>query len=115
MAENKLLKSQAIDMEMVAEIFTPEERYFILTLGHQDALWLAGQVFLSRDFVEGAEERGLDAVFAAAPFGDLTEEEKATFAAAFNNPRLREVVKLWWQTYDEERANGTVPRAGYWQ
>ncbi len=83
--------------------------------GHQDMLWLAGQVFLSRNFVEEAEEQGLDAVFAACPYGDLTEEEKAAFASAFEDKALRKIVKKWWKTYDEERETGVVTKAGsFW-
>ncbi|MBN2006482.1 MAG: hypothetical protein JXA21_24235 [Anaerolineae bacterium] len=83
--------------------------------GHQDALWLAGQVFLSRTFVEEADKMGLDAVFALCPYKDLTEEEKATFRAAFENEKLRKVVKKWWEKYDEEREAGVVSKAGvFW-
>ena len=83
--------------------------------GHQDILWLAGQVFLSRDFVREAEDKGLAAVFAACPYGDLTEKEKATFAAAFEDKKLQRIVTQWWKAYDEERETGIVPLAGqYW-
>lgn len=83
--------------------------------GHQDALWLAGQVFLSRKFVEEAEEMGLDAVFALCPYKDLTKEEKATFRAAFESKKLRKVVRRWWEKYDEERETGVMPKAGeFW-
>ena len=82
---------------------------------HQDILWLTGQVFLSRDFVKEAEEKGLDAIFAACPYGDLTESEKATFKAAFENESLKKVVKKWWKAYDEQRKAGVVPKSGnYW-
>ena len=79
--------------------------------GHQDALWLAGQVFLSRNFVQEATKKGLDAIFAQCPYGDLTDEEKATFKAAFENKKLRKVVEKWWKSYDEERSSGAIPRA----
>ncbi len=83
--------------------------------GHQDILWLAGQVFLSRDFVKEAEEMGLEAVFTLCPYGDLTEEEKATFTAAFEQKKLRKVVKKWWQQYDEGREEGAIPKAAdFW-
>ena len=52
---------------------------------HQDMLWLAGQVFLSRDFVTEAEAEGIEAIFAVCPYGDLTEQEKAAFRSAFEN------------------------------
>jgi len=84
--------------------------------GHQDMLWLAGQVLLSRNFVKEAEERGLDAVFAACPYGELTKEEKTAFASAFKDKRLREVVANWWKVYDEEREKGAVVKAGdFWE
>ncbi|HOU14876.1 MAG TPA: hypothetical protein PKZ84_17345 [Anaerolineae bacterium] len=84
--------------------------------GHQDMLWLAGQVFLSRNFVQEAEAQGLETVFAACPYGDLTEEEKAAFLSAFKNKRLQHVVKSWWHIYDEERESGVVIKAGtFWE
>ncbi|HOT90177.1 MAG TPA: hypothetical protein PLJ78_02335 [Anaerolineae bacterium] len=84
--------------------------------GHQDMLWLAGQVFLSRNFVKEAEEQGLDAIFAACPYGDLTEQEKAAFASAFEDKELRKVVKKWWKAYDEEREAGSVAKIGdFWE
>lgn len=83
--------------------------------GHQDILWLAGQVFLTRDFVQEAKEKGLDAIFAACPYGDLTESEKATFKAAFEDKKLRKVVKKWWKAYDKQRETGIVPKIGdFW-
>ena len=83
---------------------------------HQDILWLAGQAFLSRDFVKEAEDKGLEAVFAMCPYGDLSGDEKTLFEAAFKHPRLREVVALWWKTYDEARASGDIPGVkAYWE
>ncbi len=84
--------------------------------GHQDILWLAGQVFLSRDFLQEADEKGLQAMFEACPYGDLTEQEKATFKSAFEDPKLRKLVKKWWKSYDEEREAGIVMKVGtYWE
>lgn len=77
----------------------------------QDILWLAGQVFLWRNFVKEADAAGLDEIFKKCPYKDLAPDEKATFEAAFKNPRLRAVVETWWKTYDEERAKGDVPKA----
>ena len=83
--------------------------------GHQDILWLAGQVFLARDFVKEVEAVGLDAIFAQCPYGDLTEGEKETFTAAFKDKQLRNIVKRWWKAYDEEREAGVVPQASeFW-
>lgn len=84
--------------------------------GHQDMLWLAGQVLLSRNFVEEAKTQGLEALFAACPYGDLTEEEKAAFTSAFEDKSLRKVIKKWWKTYDEEREAGIVLKASsFWE
>ncbi len=83
---------------------------------HQGILWLAGQVFLSRTFVEDAEATGLEAVFARCPYPDLTEDEKATFTAAFKSEKLRVVVQEWWLLYDEERKAGVIPATlSVWQ
>lgn len=82
---------------------------------YQDAIWLAGQVFLWREFAPAAEQNGLDALFAQCPYGDLSDEQRAAFAAAFQHPGLRQVVELWWRTYDSARASGAVPNAGYWK
>lgn len=78
---------------------------------HQDLTWLAGLVFIKRDFIEEAEREGLEALFKRAPYGDLTDEEKAAFRDCFNNPHLRKVVKKWWKAYDEERAKGEITKA----
>lgn len=82
---------------------------------YQDITWLAGRVFIQRDFVEMVEEKGLDYIFERCPYGDLTEEQKATFKAAFHSSRLREIVKKWWAVYDEEREGGKIPKAYYWE
>jgi hypothetical protein len=84
--------------------------------GHQDMLWLAGQVFLCRDFVEEVEAQGFEVIFTVCPYGDLTEQEKAAFRSAFRNKPLREVVERWWKVYDEERDAGAVGKAGdFWE
>ncbi|HNT76163.1 MAG TPA: hypothetical protein PKH77_14200 [Anaerolineae bacterium] len=86
--------------------------------GRRDILWLSGQVFLFRDFIKEAEAQGLEAIFAQCPYGDLTEEEKATFTAAFKDTKLHTLVEKWWKTYDEGRTSGEIPpatvRGGYW-
>jgi hypothetical protein len=83
---------------------------------HQDMLWLAGQVFLCRDFVEEVEAQGFEVIFAACPYGDLTSQEKAAFRSAFENKQLRKVVESWWKVYDEEREEGGIVKAGnYWE
>lgn len=82
---------------------------------HQGILWLAGQVFLSRSFVENADAKGLDQVFDECPYPDLSEEEKKIFRAAFGSEKLRAVVRDWWVKYDEERKAGVIPEAVIWQ
>jgi hypothetical protein len=81
---------------------------------YQDIIWLAGQVFLSRDFVKTTDERGLETLFAECPYGDLTDEQRAAFRAAFQNPRLRAVVEQWWGAYDRARADGEIPETTPW-
>lgn len=81
---------------------------------YQDIIWLAGQVFLSRDFVKTTDEKGLETLFAECPYGDLTDEQRAAFQAAFRNPRLRTVVEQWWEAYDQARAQGEIPAATPW-
>jgi len=78
---------------------------------HQDILWLAGQVLLSRGFVAEVEAYGLEHLFTMCPYGDLTEQEKAALRSAFENERLRQVVEQWWTVYDEERRAGAVLQA----
>jgi len=83
---------------------------------HQDILWLAGQVLLSRDFIAEMEAHGLEHLFPLCPYGDLTEQEKVTYASAFKNARLRQVVEQWWTVYDEERQAGAIPQVtDYWE
>lgn len=79
---------------------------------HQDILWLAGQVLLSRNFVAEAGAHGLDSLFLKCPYGDLTEQERAAFRSAFENVRLCAVIEQWWTVYDEERQAGTLLQAG---
>ncbi|MGC9395639.1 MAG: hypothetical protein ACP5J4_12370 [Anaerolineae bacterium] len=84
--------------------------------GHQDILWLAGHVFLCRDFVKDVEAKGFEAVFAACPYGDLTEQEKAAFRSAFEDKQLHKVVERWWEVYDKGRKEGRIRKAGnFWE
>ena len=82
---------------------------------HQDILWLAGQVLLSRNFIKETAAHGLEALFSLCPYGDLTEQEKTVFRSAFENEKLRQVIEQWWTVYDEERQAGVVPQVKeYW-
>ena len=83
--------------------------------GFQDIIWLAGQVFLFRDFVKTTEAKGPEALFAECPYGDLTDEQRAAFEAAFRNSRLRQVVEQWWAAYDDLRAEGALPETVPWE
>lgn len=85
-----------------------------MTEGFRDIIWLAGQVFLWRDFVIEAEEKGLEVVFEKCPYGDLSDDQREAFQAAFNHPELRKVVETWWKTYDAARRAGEIPITSYW-
>jgi hypothetical protein len=86
-----------------------------MTQGYQDILWLAGQVFLVRDFVKTTDARSLETLLAECPYGDLSDEQRAGFQAAFHNPRLRQVVEQWWVAYDAARAAGELSGQAYWE
>lgn len=102
-------------MSLNMEVSTTKLSKLQLSLGFQDITWVSGQVFLFRDFVKLADEQGLDAVFATCPYGDLDEGQRGTFAACFQNPRLRRIVSQWWEVYDDERATGNIPSVGgFW-
>ncbi len=97
------------------EIPQPQEPwspYMMSIAQYQDITWLAGAVFLRRDFVQAADAQGLESLLAECPYGDLTSDEWATYTAAFNHPKLRQTVALWWQEYDIAREAGEIPQAG---
>jgi hypothetical protein len=84
--------------------------------GYQDITWLAGQVFLEREFVRTIEEQGFEAIYKTCPYGDLTSDQRATFEATFNDWRMRMLVRLWWIAYDYLRRRGKIPGVrGPWQ
>jgi len=82
--------------------------------GYQDVLYLIGLAFGKRDFVEVVDRIGTEALFAKAPYGDLTAEQRETFEAAFQHPVLRQYVALWWAVYDNLRATGEIPGVAGW-
>jgi hypothetical protein len=84
------------------------------TEGYQDILYLIGLAFGKRDFIEVVDRIGLDKVFAKAPYGDLTSDQKDAFEAAFRHPVLRQYITLWWAIYDNLRATGEVPPTAPW-
>lgn len=80
--------------------------------GYKTFTWLAGMIFIDRDFVAHVDEVGLDAAIKECPLGnDMSDEQKASFKAAFNETWLRLVVKLWWIVYDYLRKRGKIPQA----
>ncbi len=79
----------------------------------QDIAHIAGLVFIKRGFVDQAA-KSTDAIKAECPFGDLTDDQLATFEACIHDPKLRQVIDQWWATYDAERAAGQVPPVAAW-
>ncbi len=57
--------------------------------GYQDILCLIGLTF-------GVVDRiGTDKLFAKAPYGDLTADQRSTFEASFKHSVVRQYVALW--------------------
>ena len=81
--------------------------------GYQDIAQIAGLVFIQRGFVDKAAQ-DTQAIRAACPFGDLRDDQLATFEACIRHPRLREIIDQWWTTYDQARAAGQIPAAQPW-
>jgi hypothetical protein len=79
----------------------------------QDIARIAGLVFIKRGFVDQAAA-STDAIRAECPFGDLTNDQLATFEACIHHPQLREIINQWWTTYDEARTAGEIPIASPW-
>lgn len=80
----------------------------------QDIAHLAGLIFIKRGFVDKATA-STDAIRAECRFGDLTDDQLATFEACIRHPKLREVINQWWTTYDAARAAGEIPGVqGFW-
>lgn len=78
-------------------------------VGYQAITWLAGQVFINREFVDEVEGNGFEAIYKECPYDDLTPDQRATFEAAFNKWQLRLLVRVWWVTYDYLRKHGSLP------
>jgi len=79
-----------------------------------DFVWLAGLVFVDKDFVKKVDEYGIEKVLQHCPYKDLTEQEKNSFVQAMSVPRLRAIVEEWWKAYDLARTRGELkkPEAG---
>lgn len=84
------------------------------TEGYQDILYLIGLTFGKRDFFEVVDRIGTDQLFAKAPYGDLTSDQRATIEAGYKHPMVRQYVALWWAIYDNLRATGELPVATPW-
>lgn len=82
--------------------------------GYQDILYLIGLTFGKRDFFEVVDRIGTDALFAKAPYGDLTPDQRDAFEAAFKLSAVREHVASWWTLYDNLRATGEIPVTWAW-
>ncbi len=80
-----------------------------MTTGYQGIIWLAGRVFLKRDFVDEYDEKGMDKLFEECPYKDLTEEQRTAFQICFKNSTLRKAVAEWWVAYDEAKEAGQIP------
>lgn len=79
-------------------------------MNHVDLCTLAGMPFVFRDIARQAPSDVVaDYEADELSTGDLTEEERAAYIAAFLNERLRKIHDQWWQVYDEERAAGRIP------
>lgn len=84
--------------------------------GYYDILYLIGLAFGKRDLIEVVERiGGIDELFKKVPHGDLNEEQKAAYRAAFEHPRVRAYVAQWWPLYDELRATDEIPGPQAWQ
>ena len=76
--------------------------------GFQDIVWLGGQVFENRGFVDRIEKEGFDAIFAECPYGDLTPDQKVRFRSVFDRWEMRMIVRIWWIMYDYLRKHGKI-------
>jgi hypothetical protein len=84
------------------------------TEGYQDILYLIGLTFGKRDFFDVVDRIGTETLFAKAPYGDLSPDQRETFEEAFKHPVVRQYVALWWAIYDNLRATEEIPAAGTW-
>lgn len=84
------------------------------TEGYQDILYLIGLTFGKHDFFEVVDRMGTEELFAKAPYGDLTPDQRETFEAALKHPVVRLYVALWWAIYDNLRTTGEIPPTGFW-
>lgn len=76
--------------------------------GYQAISWLAGQVFIKREFVKVIEEKGFEAIYDECPYDDLTDDQKYTFEDTFNRREMRLLVRIWWIVYDHLRKHGRI-------
>ncbi len=82
--------------------------------GYQDILYLIGLTYGRRDLVEEVDNTGIEALFAKAPYGDLTEDQKATFEAAFEHSLVRQHIATWWVIYDHLQDTEVISPLQFW-
>jgi len=80
----------------------------IATKGYQDIVWLAGKVFLDRNFIKQIKSNGIDTVYEQCPYGDLSDEQRATFTDTFSRWEMRFLVHIWWMVYDHLRTRDKI-------
>lgn len=76
--------------------------------GYQAITWLAGQVFINREFVDQVENEGFDAIYDKCPHDDLTDDQRRTFEDTFGRWEMRLLVRVWWAVYDYLRKRGKI-------
>lgn len=77
--------------------------------GYEAINWLAAGVILKRGFAERLEKEGLDTVLESCHYDDLTDEQRAVFEAALEQPLLKAIIETWWEAYDVLKASGALP------
>ncbi len=73
---------------------------------------IAGMIFIDRTFPVKAREdfrKAVCDVGGESLYESLSPDVIALFEEGLHHPRLWEVIKLWWKTYDEARAWGEIP------
>lgn len=83
--------------------------------GYQDILYFIGLTFGKRGLVEEVDSTGIEALFDKAPYGDLIEDQKAVFEAAFEHPLVRQHIAMWWVIYDHLKEIGNIKPLQFWE
>jgi len=82
--------------------------------GYQDILYLIGLTYGQRDLVEEVDSSGIEALFARAPYDDLTEDQKTAFQAAFEHSLVRQHIDTWWVIYDHLQDIDVISPLQFW-